>query len=124
MLASTTLILRQGGWKVASATTPDGALEALIDLQSLGVVPDGEMPVALISDHRLGLDIDGLEALRKLRYEFGDDLPAFLITGEAQPGLADQAMAAHVTLLHKPLKADELLAQLQEAVNGVAEDAA
>ena len=122
VLESTALVLRQQGWKIAAATTPDGALDALIQLQEKGAMPEGEMPVALISDHRLGLSVNGLDALRDLRYEFGDELPAFLLTGEATPGLATQAQAAKVHLLHKPLQAERLIRLLEEATEPAAQD--
>jgi CheY-like chemotaxis protein len=119
VLEGTTLVLQQQGWTVAAASTPDGAMDQVIRMQADGDMPEGEMPVALISDHRLGLSINGLDAIRQLRYEFGDDLPAFLLTGEATPGLADQAKSAHVSLLHKPLQADRLLRMLdQVSANG------
>ena len=75
------------------------------------------MPAAVVSDHRLGLSINGLQAIRQLRYEFGEDLPAFLLTGEASPGLADEARCAKVHLLHKPLQADRLLRLLDGATS-------
>jgi CheY-like chemotaxis protein len=115
VLKGTTLVLQQHGWQAAAASTPEGALDALVELQQRGLMPEGEMPLALISDHRLGLSINGLEAIEQLRYEFGEHLPAFLLTGEATPGLADAAQAAQVQLLHKPVQADRLLRLLDEA---------
>ena len=76
---------------------------------------EGEMPVALLSDHRLGLQINGLEVLRQLRYEFGDDLPAMLLTGEIPAELAEAARSAAVQLVSKPIDADSLLALLEQA---------
>ncbi|KGM39961.1 hypothetical protein JY96_07705 [Aquabacterium sp. NJ1] len=120
VLEGTSLVLRQQGWQVAAASTPDGALDAVIHLQENGVMPEGDMPVALISDHRLGLSVNGLEAIKQLRYEFGDELPAFLLTGEATPGLANDAQAARVHLLHKPIQAERLLRLLKEATTDAA----
>ncbi|MDO9237160.1 MAG: hybrid sensor histidine kinase/response regulator [Aquabacterium sp.] len=118
VLESTALILQQHGWITAASTTPDGALDAVIRFQEQGLMPEGEMPVALISDHRLGLSVNGLDVIRNLRYEFGDQLPAFLITGEASPGLAQEAKDAQVHLLHKPVHADRMVRLLQEAISG------
>ncbi len=120
VLEGTSLVLQQQGWRVAAASTPDGALDAVIHLQENGVMPEGEMPVALISDHRLGLSVNGLDAIKQLRYEFGDELPAFLLTGEATPGLANDAQAARVHLLHKPIQAERLLRLLKEATTDAA----
>ena len=111
----TAVLLNQHGWLTAAASTPEGAVAALVALQQVGQMPDGAMPAALISDHRLGLSINGLQAIQQLRYEFGEDLPAFLLTGEATPGLADEARGAKVHLLHKPLQADRLLRLLDKA---------
>lgn len=115
VLESTSLVLKQEGWRVAAASTPDGALDAVVHMQETGEMPEGDMPAALISDHRLGLSVNGLEAIRQLRYEFGDELPAFLLTGEATPGLAAEAQQARVHLLHKPIQAERLLRLLKEA---------
>ncbi|MEY4763741.1 MAG: hypothetical protein RI907_414 [Pseudomonadota bacterium] len=115
VLESTVLVLRQHGWLPAAGATPDAALEALVELQATGRMEDGDMPVALISDHRLGLDVDGLAVLRQLRYECGEDLPAFLLTGEAKPGLEEAAESQNVTLLHKPLQPDQLVHQLNDS---------
>jgi signal transduction histidine kinase/DNA-binding NarL/FixJ family response regulator len=112
---STALVLQQHGWMPVAASTPDGALDVLCQWQTEGLLPEGTMPAALISDQRLGLSVNGLDAIRNLRYEFGDDLPAFLLTAEATPGLATQAREARVHLLHKPLQADRLLRLLDEA---------
>ncbi|MBI2734299.1 MAG: response regulator [Aquabacterium sp.] len=120
VLEGTSLVLRQQGWQVAAASTPDGALDAVIHLQENGQMPEGDMPVALISDHRLGLSVNGMDAIKQLRYEFGDELPAFLLTGEATPGLASDAQAARVHLLHKPIQAERLLRLLKEATTDAA----
>lgn len=113
----TAVLLHQHGWLTAEASTPEGAIAALVALQQTGQMPEGAMPAAVVSDHRLGLSINGLQAIRQLRYEFGEDLPAFLLTGEASPGLADEARCAKVHLLHKPLQADRLLRLLDGATS-------
>ena len=80
-----------------------------------GLATNGEMPAALVSDHRLGLSINGLDAIRQLRYEFGDELPAFLLTGEASEGLTGQAAQDRVQLLKKPIEAERLLQMLADS---------
>lgn len=117
---STCLLLRQHGWLAAAASTPEGAVAQLAELQAQGLMPEGEMPLALISDHRLGLSITGLQALRQLRYEFGEGLPAFLLTGEALPDLPTQAQAEGVHLLRKPVPAEHLLDLLAQVAHGQA----
>ena len=117
---STSLVLQQHGWQVAGAPTPDAALATLAAMQEDGRMPEGEMPAALISDQRLGLSINGLEALRQLRYEFGEDLPALLLTGELSNSLEDEAQAARVHLMSKPIQAERLLALLESATANAA----
>ena len=122
VLEGTSLVLNQHGWLTAGATTPDGALDAVVALQAAGHMPEGTMPFALISDHRLGLDITGLDALRTLRYEFGEHLPAFLITGEISGHLSDQAEADHVTVLPKPIDVPTLLETLSRIRHDLGHD--
>lgn len=112
---STALVLRQNGWTVAAAATPHEALATISAMQDDGRMPEGEMPAALVSDQRLGLEISGLEVIRKMRYEFGEDLPAFLLTGEASASLQDEAHKAGVPMLRKPLEAERLLQMLADA---------
>jgi signal transduction histidine kinase len=115
VLESTALVLRLNGWLPAAGATPEAALAALIALQEGGEMAEGEMPVALISDHRLGLTINGLDVLRQLRYEFGEELPAYLLTGEASASLALEAKAQDVQLLHKPLHPEALMHLLDDS---------
>lgn len=121
---STALVLRQGGWLVAAAAHPDHAMTEMATMQEDGRLIEGEMPVALISDHRLGLDVTGLQVLGQLRYEFGEDLPALLLTGEMPAGLAEAAQDAGVQLVSKPIDAEGLTALLQEASDRAPMDAA
>ena len=121
---STALVLRQGGWLVTAAAHPDDAMAEMAAMQEDGRLIEGEMPVALISDHRLGLDITGLQVLARLRYEFGEDLPALLLTGEIPAGLAEAAAASGVQVVSKPIHAEGLIALLDSATAGASMDAA
>ena len=112
---STALVLRQAGWQVAAAAHPDGVMTEMAAMQDDGRLIDGEMPVALISDHRLGLDVTGLQVLGQLRYEFGEDLPALLLTGEMPAGLEEDALQVGLQLVSKPIDADGLIALLSGA---------
>jgi len=114
----TALVLQQAGWLTAAAATPDAAIQEMAAMQARGEMPEGDMPAALISDHRLGLTIDGLDALRALRYEFGEGLPAFLITGDTSSALAARAQAEGVTVLAKPVQ----VARLTEALAHIRHD--
>ncbi|MBA4110021.1 MAG: hypothetical protein C0487_10560 [Leptothrix sp. (in: Bacteria)] len=115
VLDSMALVLRQNGWQAATGHTPEIAVEAVAALQTSGEMPLGDLPVAVISDYRLGLSITGLEAIAQLRYEFGEDLPAFLLTADATADLGSRAAGVGVTLLRKPLNPSELIRILNAA---------
>jgi signal transduction histidine kinase/CheY-like chemotaxis protein len=121
---STTLLLQQHGWQVADAATPDAVLALIAAMQDDGRMPEGEMPTALISDHRLGLDINGLQVIHQLRYEFGDELPAFLLTGENSAELSEAADQAGVQILRKPIEAEHLVQMLANATTEIGADTA
>ena len=121
---STQLVLQQAGWRVAAAAHPDEAMAEVLGMQESGQLIDGEMPVALISDHRLGLNVTGLEVLHRLRYEFGEDLPALLLTGEIPLALQADADQAGVQLVSKPIDADGLIGLLSRACDRQPVDAA
>jgi signal transduction histidine kinase/CheY-like chemotaxis protein len=115
VLDSMALVLRQHGWQAALGGTPEAAVHAVAALQTCGDMPLGDLPVAVISDYRLGLPINGLEAIAQLRYEFGEDLPAFLLTADATADLGSRAAHVGVTLLRKPLNPVELIRILDAA---------
>ena len=121
---STALVLRQAGWQVAAAAHPDDAMAEMAAMQEDGRLLDGEMPVALVSDHRLGLDVTGLQVLGQLRYEFGEDLPALLLTGEMPASLTEAASQAGVQLVSKPIDAEGLIALLERGTAASPVDAA
>jgi signal transduction histidine kinase/CheY-like chemotaxis protein len=115
VLDSMALVLRQNGWQAAIGGTPEAAVHAVAALQTSGDMPLGDLPVAVISDYRLGLSITGLQAIAQLRYEFGEDLPAFLLTADATADLGSRAANVGVTLLRKPLNPNELIRILDAA---------
>lgn len=72
----------------------------------------GIWPHAVVCDYRLGNVHTGLDAIAALRYEFGDDLPAILVTGDLDPKIAERASEQRIRVMHKPVDSDELLAAL------------
>jgi CheY-like chemotaxis protein len=69
-------------------------------------------PDLVISDYRLREQRRGTEAIALLRAEFGDDLPALLITGDTAPGRLRDAQASGIALLHKPVSPEQLYRML------------
>ncbi len=65
-------------------------------------------PDLVISDYRLREQRTGVEAVAALRALLGRDLPALLITGDTAPDRLREAQASGLSLLHKPVAANEL----------------
>lgn len=60
-------------------------------------------PDVVIADYHLD-DGDGLEAITALRWKFGADLPAVLVTADRSPAVRDLAAEKDIHVLNKPLK--------------------
>jgi two-component system, sensor histidine kinase len=76
-------------------------------------------PRAIIADYHLNGDIDGIEAIGRLRALFQRDLPGILITADQSQPLKERARAADIEYFSKPLKP----AQLRAYLNHLAIDA-
>lgn len=79
--------------------------EALQNLQ-------GRAPDYIIADLRLRGEDTGIEAIRVLRAELGESIPAVLISGDTATEQLRKVSAAGLTIMHKPLKAVRLRAML------------
>lgn len=66
----------------------------------------------VISDYRLRDEVTGSQAIAALRALLGRPLPALLITGDTAPERLRDAHASGISLLHKPVKPNELRKQL------------
>ena len=92
-----------GGWgcRVLKAADLAGALATI---EASGVEPDG-----LLVDYHLDGG-NGVVAIANLRRRFHRDLPAILITADRSLHVREEARAAAVNVLHKPLKPASLRA--------------
>ena len=91
------------GW--GCQVTPFSSLEELNDIQ---------LPLdAIIADYHLDRGT-GLDAIRILRDQRRESLPAILITADRTQAVRDDAQANGVTVLHKPLKPAALRALLAQ----------
>jgi FixJ family two-component response regulator len=100
------LLLRTHGFILH---THDSALGLLVDRQidTYGcLILDMHMPA-----------MTGLEALEILRLRHVET-PAIVLTGLADPVLADRLRAADAILLHKPVSEEQLLAAVTQACSG------
>jgi signal transduction histidine kinase len=101
-------VLTAEGWNCVAGDTPEQVIQQ--------VAVNDWWPCALLCDYRLGLPIDGLQAIAQVRHEFGLSLPALLITGDMDPAIAERTQECGITLLRKPLAMDELIAALVSAL--------
>jgi CheY-like chemotaxis protein len=98
-------LLRGWGCEVIKAPDLDTALAA--------VAESGHVPNGLLVDFHLDHG-NGIEAIEGLRQRLGADLPAILITADRSPSVRQQARAAGVQILNKPVKPAALRALLAQ----------
>ena len=72
----------------------------------------GRAPDFIIADLRLRGESNGIDAIRELRAQLGDSIPAVLISGDTATEQLRKVSAAGLTMMHKPLKAVRLRALL------------
>jgi len=101
-------LLRSWGCRVVSGDTATAAIK---ELDAQGPAPD-----LVISDFRLPDGKTGIEAIEQVRREFGDAIPAFLISGDTHSEPLHQARASGLHLLHKPLDPMRLRAMVNRMV--------
>jgi signal transduction histidine kinase/ActR/RegA family two-component response regulator len=101
-------LLRSWGCRVVSGDTATAAMK---ELDAQGPAPD-----LVISDFRLPDGKTGIEAIEQVRREFGDAIPAFLISGDTHSEPLHQARASGLHLLHKPVDPMRLRAMVNRMV--------
>ncbi len=94
-----------GGWGCNVATARD-AREAAQKIQEVGESPD-----ILLVDYHLD-EGTGIDAVVQLRWKFGANIPAILITADRSRPVRAQAEAQEIGMLNKPIKPALLRAQL------------
>jgi Na+/proline symporter/signal transduction histidine kinase len=96
-----------GGWgcHVLKALDLDAAIAA--------IAAGAPTPHALLVDYHLDRG-SGIEAIGELHRRLGSELPAILITADRSPQVRENALAAGIQVLHKPLKPAALRALLAQ----------
>ncbi|HKQ12147.1 MAG TPA: hybrid sensor histidine kinase/response regulator [Steroidobacteraceae bacterium] len=84
------------------------AMDSAEALQSI----NGRSPDFIIADLRLRGESTGIDAIRELRAQLGNQIPAVLISGDTATEQLRKVSAAGLTMMHKPLKAVRLRALL------------
>lgn len=101
------LLLDRWGCDVVLAASEEEAVEVL---RAKARVPD-----VILADYRLRDERTGIQAIERLRCEFGARIPALVITGDTAPERLRQAKQSGYTLIHKPVYSASLRAFLRNA---------
>jgi Na+/proline symporter/CheY-like chemotaxis protein len=96
-----------GGWGCRVLKAPD-LKSALATVSDAKAVPSG-----LLVDYHLDSG-NGIDAIAALRWRFGADLPAILITADRSPNVREEARAREIQVLNKPLKPAALRALIAQ----------
>jgi Na+/proline symporter/signal transduction histidine kinase len=96
-----------GGWgcTVYKAADAKSAVSELAEAKA--------NPHSLLVDYHLD-DGNGIDAIVQLRWRFGADLPAILITADRSPRVREDARARNIQVLNKPVKPAALRALLAQ----------
>ena len=105
VLDSLSEVLTADGHLVAAAPDLATAFERIEEMGQL----DG-----LVCDYRLGGEVDGIDAILALRRRLGAEVPAVLLTGDSSRTLIEEAQAAGLPVLFKPVQVDEVKSALFE----------
>ena len=101
------ILLESWGCRVVATATLD---ETLKDLTTRQLTPDG-----IIADFRLAGTQTGIHVIQQLHAEYGDHLPALIVTGDIEVDRLREVSESGFQLLHKPVAP----AKLRAFVNNV-----
>jgi CheY-like chemotaxis protein len=76
-----------------------------------------KLPDMIISDYHLQDGNTGIDAIAQLRLTLDAPIPAFLMSGDMDPGLLRAARAKGYPLLHKPVEPMTLRATLTQLMS-------
>ncbi|MCF6261920.1 MAG: hybrid sensor histidine kinase/response regulator [Gammaproteobacteria bacterium] len=79
--------------------------EAIDDLAKHHLTPDG-----IIADYRLGGEQTGIHVIQQLHAEYGEHLPALIVTGDIEADRLREVSESGFQLLHKPVAPSRLRA--------------
>jgi signal transduction histidine kinase/CheY-like chemotaxis protein len=102
-------LLEQWGCRVAGAGSEDEVVATLMDWN--------DAPDVIIVDYRLRDERTGVEAIDRLRREFGKSIPALIVTGDTAPERLREAKASGHPLVHKPIQPAALRTFLRNTRN-------
>ena len=104
ILAGAEIILGLHGADVVAVSNAEAAIDTVLDADFI--------PEAVVSGNRLPKGVCGIQAILGVRGVTRTDLPALLLSGDMEPGLATEAAARAIVFLPKPTAAEDLLGVL------------
>lgn len=94
------MLFESWGYHVVAASSAEDALRSL----RVG----GRAPDVVIADYRLRDGQNGVGAIRSIQDEFGNGIPAILVTGDTGAERLREAAASGLPVLHKPVNGTQL----------------
>jgi len=101
-------LIRSWGCSVVTASTDSAALAGLAEYD--------RPPDLIISDYHLCDGKTGIEAIMRMRSVLSAPIPAFLMSGDTNPGPLREARSKGYPLLHKPVDPMALRATLTQVM--------
>jgi len=101
-------LIRSWGCSVVTASTDSAALAGLAEYD--------QPPDLIISDYHLCDGKTGIEAIMRMRSVLSAPIPAFLMSGDTNPGPLREARSKGYPLLHKPVDPMALRATLTQVL--------
>jgi two-component system, sensor histidine kinase len=94
------------------AFTADSAASALAAAAQVG--PSGKLGL-ILADHQLAGERSGIDAIRAVSQQMGENIPAIIVTGDTSARAAAQAQLHGYPLLHKPVDPELLRGLIEKA---------
>ncbi|ASG20039.1 hybrid sensor histidine kinase/response regulator [Nitrospirillum viridazoti] len=114
-LAALEAMVEDWGCVPLAASTPEALFEGLDKTDAT--------PRLVISDNRLPGNRRGMDVIAEIRKRYGGDVGGMLVTGDTDPQLMEQATAAGVVVVHKPIAPPRLQRLVVDALqNGTGQD--
>jgi CheY-like chemotaxis protein len=115
VIAAMDALLSTWGARVVSAEDGEAAWRNL----AAACAPHAVRADLIVADLRLAEGASGIDAVRTLRNNAGELIPAIIISGDTTEGARAEAAAAGIALLQKPVMAAALLSGAERALAAV-----
>jgi two-component system, sensor histidine kinase len=102
-------LLGEWGYEALTADSATTALAAAAQAARSGTLG------LIISDHQLAGERSGIDAIRAVARQMGEDIPAIIVTGDTSAQAAAQAKLHGYPLLHKPVDPELLRGLIESA---------